>query len=375
MRRWKREALDGFAKIARTMNFDGKLRQVRLAASKNSDGRDSDGRFQYLQRMEQITCKLPAGPTPQNIEEYVEGRVGQNVFGEFFLSEQTLPFGRPYGAMRVGDFGTTDLASLNLFLAGASLPEISRLAFLDTETTGLLESADACAFLIGVGKVEGTSFVVRQFFLRQYAEEKAVLVELARELNGSDGLITFNGKAFDVPLLENRYGLARMKSPFARLLHLDLLHPARRLWKLRIGSCRLGNLERYVLGIAREGDVAGAEIPGIYFEYLRTWNASALEPVFFHNALDIVSLVALAMEMAQTLRAGQKGEFPVEKKLGNASVALDLFSLSCVFARAGARDASLAACRRAIAAGLPEAIERRALRRLETSSLRRRKRA
>ena len=106
--------------------------------------------------------------------------------------------------------------------------------------------------------------------MRDYPEEKAILHALAEILDSFDGLVTYNGKTFDVPLLETRYALARLKSPFGRLLHLDALHPSRRLWKLRLESCKLTDLESAVLGIEREGDVAGSEIPGIYFDYLRT---------------------------------------------------------------------------------------------------------
>src|SRR5207245_9051526 len=105
-------------------------------------------------------------------------------------------------------------------------------------------------------------------------------------------IVTFNGKTFDLPLLVTRYALERMKSPFARLAHLDLLYPARRLWKLRLESCQLTHLEREVLDVRRQGDVSGCEIPGIYFDYLRPGNASGLQPAFYHNSLDVIALPA-----------------------------------------------------------------------------------
>src|SRR5207245_11015996 len=100
-------------------------------------------------------------------------------------------------------------------------------------------------------------------------------------------IVTFNGKTFDLPLLVTRYALERMKSPFARLAHLDLLHPARRLWKLRLESCQLTHLEREVLDVRRQGDVGGCEIPGIYFDSVRTGSASGLQPVFSPISLDL----------------------------------------------------------------------------------------
>jgi tetratricopeptide (TPR) repeat protein len=198
-------------------------------------------------------------------------------------------------------------------------------------------------------------FVVRQFFLRDYPEEKALLESLAEALANCDGLVTFNGKTFDVPLLETRYALARMKSPLERLLHFDALHPARRLWKLRLESCKLTVLEEAILGIAREGDVAGSEIPAIYFDYLRSGDARGLQPVFYHNALDVVSLAALTVELARTL--GEGGAESLDSPL-------DLFSLSRILGSVGSNEKSITTCRQALAEGLPEQIESLALKHL-----------
>jgi hypothetical protein len=208
-----------------------------------------------------------------------------------------------------------------------------------------------CAFLIGIGALQGSQFVIRQFFLRDYPEEKAALASLTEALECFEGVVTFNGKTFDIPLLETRYSLARLKSPFQRLVHFDVLHPARRLWKLRLASCELTNLEKHALGIAREGDVPGSEIPQIYFNYLRSGNGQALQPVFFHNSLDIVTLAALTLELARALSE--------ESTVGASS--LDLFSLSRILDRARVTDRSSAVCRQALAQGLPESVEARAL--------------
>jgi hypothetical protein len=174
-------------------------------------------------------------------------------------------------------------------------------------------------------------------------------------LEAYEGIVTFNGKTFDVPLMETRYALARMKSPFDRMLHLDALHPARRLWKLRLESCKLTDLESAVLGISREGDVPGSEIPGIFFDYLRTGDARGLQPVFYHNALDVITLAALTVELARAL--GDAGADTLES-------ALDLFSLSRIFGTAGSRPQSVSTCQRALATGLPPPVESQALRHL-----------
>src|SRR5262249_9875480 len=160
-------------------------------------------------------------------------------------------------------------------ISGGELPACDprRWAFLDTETTGLAGGTGTCAFLAGVGTVEEGGFRVRLFFLRDYDEEAAMLAALAAYLADYDVLITYNGKAFDAPLLESRYRLSRLPAPFSRLAHLDLLFAARRLWRLRLETCRLVDLEYEILGVEREGDLPGELIPYYYFEYLRTQQA------------------------------------------------------------------------------------------------------
>ena len=339
------------------MNLDQKLKLLKQAARPRDPDRELEQTLEYLRRLGQPPepRKLPAQRVAKGIEEYVEGALSRNGLGEYFLARQSFPFGRPYGKLRIGDIAMADLAPLNLLFPQAAMPAPERLVFLDTETTGLAGGTGTCAFLIGIGTVEGTEFTVRQFFLRDYPEEKAILQALAEILESFDGLVTYNGKTFDVPLLETRYALARLKSPFGRLLHLDALHPSRRLWRLRLESCRLTDLESAVLGIGREGDVAGSEIPGIYFDYLRTGDARGLQPVFYHNALDIITLAGVTVELARAIGDG-----------GAASLSspVDLFSLSRMFETAGSREQSVQTCQRALAGGLPEEIEAQALRQL-----------
>jgi uncharacterized protein len=338
------------------MNLEEKLRQLKTVNHKSDCEMELERQLEYLRRLDRVPKRAPVQRASKGIEEYVEGRIVQCGGAEFFLAEQVLPFGRPYGKMRIGDVAGTLLKPLDLFLKDASVPDPSRLIFLDTETTGLAGGTGSCAFLIGIGTCESAGFRVRQLFLRDYTDERGALTALAEALEACEGVVTFNGKTFDIPLLQTRYTLSRLQSPFRQLMHLDLLHPARRLWKLRLESCQLTRLEKEVLGIAREGDVAGLEIPGIYFDYLRSSDARGLQPVFFHNALDIISLAALAVEMANLIR-----EASCDGPSLNSCHGLDLFSLSRVLARAGVTARSISIGRRAVAAGLPEHVEPRAL--------------
>jgi uncharacterized protein len=334
------------------MNLEEKLRELKKAASKTVREGALERQLEYLQRLEKRPKRVAAQNAPHGVEHYVDGEVRNNDRGEYFLASQLLPFGRPYGKYCLGDVAHADLAPLELFLKGKNIPASSSVVYLDTETTGLAGGTGTCAFLIGIGAADGSGFRVRQFFLRDFTEEKAALTALAEALAPYELLVTYNGKTFDIPLLETRYTLARMKSPFSRMVHLDLLHPARRLWKLRLEGCQLKNLERELLGIARNGDVPGSEIPQIYFDYLRTRSAKALQPVFFHNALDVVTLAGLTVEVGQAIaRAGD----------GADCDSLDLFSLSRVLERAGASELARATCLKAIARGLPESVEPQAL--------------
>jgi uncharacterized protein len=186
--------------------------------------------------------------------------------------------------------------------------------FLDTETTGLSIDTGTYTFLIGVGKfilpapdpggetapAQG-AFVVQQFFMRNPAEERAQLHLVEGALANCSGLITFNGKAFDLPLVQSRFVLARMPWPIPGAPHLDLLPPSRRVWRARHGSCALGNLEEKVLAVQRtEEDVPGWMVPDIYREYYRTGIATdMLAHVFYHNLQDILSMVLLAERLGR----------------------------------------------------------------------------
>jgi tetratricopeptide (TPR) repeat protein len=173
--------------------------------------------------------------------------------------------------------------------------------FLDTETTGL-GGAGALAFMVGVAFFKGDALLVRQFFLRDQADEAAMLGMLADLLAERPGLITFNGRSFDLPLLDNRYLMQRLDGSAGDLLerpHIDLLPPSRRLWRRRLPSCSLGSLEQNILGLPRtHEDVPGWAIPGLYMSYLRDGDAGDMLRVFYHNRMDILSMVVLAARIA-----------------------------------------------------------------------------
>jgi uncharacterized protein YprB with RNaseH-like and TPR domain len=186
--------------------------------------------------------------------------------------------------------GATELPSLDL----------SQALFIDTETTGLGQGAGVLAFLIGVGYFEDGAFVLRQYFLRDPAEETAALNHLAEWSETFTGLVSFNGRGFDVPLLRSRCVLSRLSPAILDKPHLDLLPPSRRIWRGRFESCALGSLERNVLGVQRsQDDIMSWLIPDLYRQYLRGGDNGEMRQVLYHNAVDILSLVILAEQLCR----------------------------------------------------------------------------
>ena len=196
--------------------------------------------------------------------------------------------------LEVERFYPSDYQHGNVLVERLADLSAKKWVYLDTETTGLAGGAGTMAFLIGAASITPDGFCLKQWFIREHGEEASALHSLSAYLTAFDTVVSYNGKSYDQPLLETRFTLARQKTPFSRLEHLDLLYGARRLWKLRFESCRLVELERQILGHHRIGDVPGELIPQIYFDYLRTGRTDQLAAVLEHNALDILSLAFLA---------------------------------------------------------------------------------
>ncbi len=179
-------------------------------------------------------------------------------------------------------------------MQGRGFPDVDRdaLLFLDTETTGLSGGAGTVAFLVGVGWFRGDTWHLEQYLMRDYNEEADVIRRTAEKMAGHPFLCTFNGVTFDVPLLQSRAVMQRLRLPAARG-HIDLLHAARRVWRMRLKKCNLKNIEEQILGLTREDDLPGALVPETYFRFLRTRDMSLLEGILEHNAQDIDTLPRL----------------------------------------------------------------------------------
>jgi uncharacterized protein len=239
----------------------------------------------------------------------------------------------------------------------AALENPEKWLFLDTETTGLAGGTGTYAFLIGLAWWDAGGLQVEQLFMRDFAEEHSVLSQLASRLVERPVLVTFNGKTFDWPLLENRFRMTRSIAVPSLAAHLDLLHPARALWKFRLGSVRLTDLEREVLnptllGWRREDDVSSKFIPQFYFDYLRGGPPEPLLGVARHNQMDLRGLAALFGKINSLLAEETN---PDEDMHG-----LDLFGLSKFLHRRGDKRRAQIACAQAVDLGLPVEFHSRA---------------
>ena len=285
------------------------------------------------------------------IEELVDGVWEKTPFGAVFVVEHRISATECHGDDPLST--VLNFPPERLALIEGEVPagfDFSSAVFLDTETTGLAGGTGTLPFLVGLGRFEGDSYVLRQLFLDNPAAERGLLHILAELLERSSGLVTYNGKAFDWPLVRTRFLLNRIRPAFLsdEPPHIDLLTWSRRLWKLRLGSCTLGDVERGVMGLERIDDIPGAEIPSLYLAYLRGAPVGErMARVFYHNEFDIKSLAVLA---ARALRLASN---PLERYEDPA----ELYAC-CRLPQLADRRGEL--LRTAISVGLPAEIECRA---------------
>jgi len=303
----------------------------------------------------------PAGQTrAPGIETVVPGREVQTPVGACFVVDTDYPLDHIHGALPLSALspGGRPNALLARLAGDDSLAELdfSSAVFFDIETTGLGIGAGMYAFLIGIGTFEDERFRLRQYFMRDYDEEQALLWALSAHMPDSAWWISFNGRNFDLPVLRTRFVCAGYPDmPLSQAPHLDLLYPARRLWRNRLSSCALSSLEANVLGLSRESDVPGWMIPDLYFDYIRFGDILPLRQVFLHNSLDILSLVTLAAETNRLLH----GVFEHD-----TLDPLDSYALATIYERLGRSHEARHAYEWALAQRLPLETQRQALCRL-----------
>jgi uncharacterized protein YprB with RNaseH-like and TPR domain len=250
-----------------------------------------------LARLAERRVSATAAPiewTPRAVEEervgvesFLPGGVLENAYGKVYLHERL----RSEIETRTRQWGQYKVKpSKRVFLPEELEPFVTLgcagTVFFDLETCGL---SNAPVFLAGTMHWNGSDYVVRQYFARDYAEEAALVDELARFLAGFETVVSYNGKSYDVPFLADRASLHHV--PFTRpTRHVDLVHHARRRWNGILPNCRLVTLETHVCRRRRVGDVASDEVPGLYHDYVKYGGAHRLVPVFHHNLLDVTTM-------------------------------------------------------------------------------------
>lgn len=243
-----------------------------------------------------------AGVIPPPRSKDLPGRPVETPLGTYQLIENRYALEFEHGPQRLADWLRHEPATCARLARddGFAGADLRALAFIDTETTGLAGGAGTLVFLVGVGVWDGDEFVLRQYFMRDTSEEAALLADLVADLAPRAGWVTFNGRAFDLPLLETRLTMHRRRGALGTRPHLDLLAPARRLYRGRLSSCSLGTIEQEVFHIVREqDDVPGYLIPLLYADYLRTGDPREMRRVIYHNTVDILSMVTLAAHLLE----------------------------------------------------------------------------
>jgi uncharacterized protein len=237
------------------------------------------------------------------IEQVIQGVEFPTNQGNAFMVEQFFPLDFHHGTESI----FIDNISLDVLARWAHRPDISlkrpdQFIFLDTETTGLSGGTGTFVFMVGLGYPSDEGFHLVQLFMRDPSQEMAFLLALNHIIESFEVVVTFNGKTFDIPLLNTRHVLNGFTSPFVDMEHIDILPLARRIWRNRLSNRALSNLEIEILGVERtQAEVPGWMIPELYYEYLRTGDARPLAGIFYHNANDILSLAGLFYYLGRML--------------------------------------------------------------------------
>ncbi len=265
-------------------------------------------RREQLDRLEQrrssLTNKIKDSAKGKDLDAVLKGNEVHTPFGPCYEIKSSFPATYRHGRYCLDAFSRIDFNSLDIFCGGPGANHISpeAILFLDLETTGLSLGTGTYVFLVGLGYFRAGKYWVHQFFLRNFQEEPALLYYACKIMGDFQYLVTFNGKRFDIPLLEARLLLCAQAVNIDKMVFWDLLYPTRRLWSDRLENCRLGTIEHTQLGIVREGmDIPGDMIPDVYFRYIHKGNAENIDKIVYHNVIDILSLTTLMISIDKNL--------------------------------------------------------------------------
>lgn len=274
-----------------------------------------------------------------------QGEVVYNTNGGHYHLVECYPYSHIQGRVPIYQAAEMDIIGKWAKIEGLRDIPLEKFVFMDTETTGLAGGTGTMAFMVGLGFYDGENYQLHQYFLRGPEDEVSMLTAIDELMAPFEVVVSYNGRSFDVPLLNTRYVINRMTSPFAELGQVDLLHLARKIWKKRLANRTLGMMENEILQFFRsEEEVPGWMAPELYYDYLRSGDAREVSRVFYHNAMDIVSLAGLLVYSADILEHPfQNDDLP----------GLDLVSIARIYEDVGEEESALEIYQTGISQGLP----------------------
>ncbi len=238
----------------------------------------------------------------RKLEDVLHGAWEETRRGDCFVVRKFIPYSQTHGTVPLANIPDLSLLSTIPSLTGIENLPKEDLLFIDTETTGLSGGAGTYVFLIGVAKYAENGIDFAQFFLQDPAAESSQLAALEDFVTSSKLIVSYNGKSFDLPRIKTRFSYSGSQSPFDGMLHIDLLHIARRIWKRHLPGCTLGDLEHHILELERSSlDIPGWQVSEKFFDYLQSGDPDPLKSVFYHNELDVISLISLLSYVADRI--------------------------------------------------------------------------
>jgi len=279
------------------------------------------------------------------IESVIKGEWLPHQFGDLFEVKNFFSYEYQHGK----EVLKRDVIFSKLFEVSNiedKLYKLDEILFIDTETTGLSGGTGTMAFLVGLGYFTKTGFLTEQYFLKDPSDEMELILKLNSSLLKYKVLVSYNGSSFDLPLLKTRFLINRVESPFIHFQHIDLLHLSRKLWKLRLSTLKLRDIETEIINFIREEEeVPGWMIPQIYFDFIRNRDARPLKGVFYHNCMDVLSLAVIFIYISELLADPTKN-LHVHR--------LDLLSIARLFENHGLVDDATNLYKMSLERGIPD---------------------
>ena len=304
-------------------------------------------------KLDKASDVVPEESDGLSLDKAVNGRWVEMQDSKVFIVEAHYPADNLHGKIPLTK--TQDFSTMASFMEADSPIKLDQLLFIDTETSSLSSGTGSFVFLIGAAFFDDSGLQVVQIFLDQPYLETPFLLYFDELIQHFNVFVSYNGKAFDIPMLRSRYGMNKLPCNLDSYQHFDLLHTARRIWKKRLESRKLSDIERDILDFQRsDEEIPGWLVPQIYFDYQESKDAGPLQGVFYHNEIDVVSLAALFLHINQLLS---------KDNLAHPDEGLDVCAIGDTLGKLGHWNLSEEYFQAGLKKGLPEEFQNEALNR------------